>query len=72
MNLALPFGSWWTFYTDASGTGAVLDIEVAQRRIVLTTASGEVLRLTPSEAAMLLENVESALDHCVKSSMPQE
>ena len=66
------YGTWWSFYTDASGNGAVLNIEVEQRRVVLTSAMGEVLRLTPTEAAMLLENVESALDHCVKPDMPQE
>ena len=50
----------------------MLNIEVEQRRVVLTTATGEILRFTPTDAAMLLENVESAVDHCVKSAMPQE
>lgn len=66
------YGAWWTFYMDASGNRAVLNIEMEQRRVVLTTATGEVLRFTPTEVAMLLENVESALDHCVKPDMPQE
>ena len=72
MNAETPYGTWWTFYTDATGTGAVLNIEVVQRRVVLTTAAGEVLRLTAADAAMLLENVESALDHCVKPPTSQE
>lgn len=40
--------------------------------LTFTAASGEVLRFTPTDAAMLLENVESALDHCVKPDMSQE
>jgi hypothetical protein len=65
-------GTWWTFYSDASGNGAVLNIEVERRRVVLTTAAGEVLSLTPTDVAMLLENLELALDHCVKPPTSRE
>lgn len=65
-----PLSTWWAYYRDAAGTRSVLNIEVELRRLVLTTASGEVLRLTPTEAAMLLDNLESATDHCVKHVMP--
>lgn len=72
MNAETPYGTWWTFYTDAAGNGAVLNIEVELRHVTLTTATGEVLRLTPTDAAMLLESVELAVDHCVKPTTTQE
>ncbi|MCP2164988.1 hypothetical protein [Goodfellowiella coeruleoviolacea] len=53
-------GTWWAYYTDQAGRRAVLTIAVAGRHLVLTTAAGAQLRLTATEAAMLLENLECA------------
>jgi hypothetical protein len=60
-------GTYWTFYTDAAGKRAVLTIELVGRKILFTTSAGERLLLSPTELAMLMENLESAASEVVSS-----
>ena len=63
---SLP-GTYWAYYTDESGNRAVLTIELANRRIALTTSAGERLLLSPTELGMLQENLECVAQNIMSS-----
>jgi hypothetical protein len=54
------FSPHWCFYTDAAGNRVQLSMAVVDGRVVLTTASGEVLTFSGLELGMLLANLEAA------------
>ncbi|MFI9384972.1 hypothetical protein [Kutzneria sp. NPDC052558] len=58
--LAALASGLWCFYTDANGEQAQLAISVQDSELVLTTATGEVLRFTGAQIGMLLTNLEAA------------
>lgn len=68
-DLPLSPSTWWSYYTDATGNRVTLDITVEGSRLLVTTATGEVLGMTLTELAMLMENLQSAADHQMKHAM---
>ncbi|MFD0201447.1 MULTISPECIES: hypothetical protein [Saccharothrix] len=68
-DLPLPPSTWWSYYTDATGNRVTLDITVEGSQLLVTTATGEVLGMTPTELAMLMENLQSAADYQMKHAM---
>lgn len=67
MNVPPLPGTWWTYYTDAAGKRAVLTIELVRRKILFTTSAGERLLLSPTELAMLIENLEGVASEVTPS-----
>ena len=63
---SLP-GTYWAYYTDESGNRAVLTIELAGRRVALTTSAGERLLLSPTELGMVQENLDCVAQEIVSS-----
>ncbi|MFI9388620.1 hypothetical protein [Kutzneria sp. NPDC052558] len=57
-NMAM-FSPFWCFYADAAGNRVQLAMAVVDGKVVLTTASGEVLTFSGVELGMLLENLEA-------------
>jgi hypothetical protein len=57
-NMAM-FSPYWCLYTDAAGNRVQLAMAVVDGKVVLTTASGEVLTFSGVELGMLLENLEA-------------
>lgn len=53
------FSPYWCFYTDVAGNRVQLAMAIVDDRVVLTTASGEVLTFSGLELGMLLENLEA-------------
>jgi hypothetical protein len=58
--LAALASGLWCFYTDATGQQAQLAISVQDGDLLLTTATGQVLRFTGVQIGMLLANLEAA------------
>jgi len=58
--LAALASGLWCFYTDASDEQAQLAISIQGSDLLLTTATGEVLRFTGAQIGMLLANLEAA------------
>lgn len=68
MNVPPLAGTWWTYYTDTAGRRAVLTIEHVGCKVLLTTSAGERLLLSPTELAMLIENLEGVATEIVSSA----
>lgn len=56
---ALACGLWCS-YVDAAGQQAQLAISIEESDLLLTTATGEVLRFSGAQVGMLLANLEAA------------
>lgn len=65
----MRFSTWWCFYRDTTGRQTTLDIFVEQQEVILTTAN-EILRFSPLELGMLLENLESVAEHFIRTPPP--
>jgi hypothetical protein len=50
----------WCSYTNAAGQQAQLAISIEERDLLLTTATGEVLRFSGAQIGMLLANLRAA------------
>jgi hypothetical protein len=55
------FAPWQGYYRDENGRRATLGIFLHGGHIILVTASGERVRLTPLEAGLLLDGLAAAI-----------
>ena len=61
MNDDILFAGWQGYYRDRQGNRATLGIRLHAGNIILVTAMGEPLRLTPLEAGLLLDALAAAI-----------